>query len=436
MPVSSIKSPILSEINWIYNLILQTIKPIEQDDFIVPPILPENLAYSSYLKKVQPTLYERVILALAHCFQLAPKLFQKLQHEEMENTTSIDSFGLIAHATTGYIQPTIHTANWLCDACGIKTQFLSEHHFLFADHIIEPLIFYPSIFNTPLIFTKKAQYLFFGDIVYLPEYSKEFPAELLETSLKKEDLILPKTIFNEVNELIYWINHEAAFEKDIHLKKWIRPGIRALFYGPPGTGKSLTATLIGKETNRPVYRIDISSLISKYIGETQKNLAKVFDRGERNNWILFFDECDAIFGSRSNTGAATERGANQEIAYLLQRIESYRGIILLATNLKDNIDEAFLRRFEVSIQFVIPNVSTRIQLWHTIFSNDYIIPDNWIHNLAVTYKLGGGALVNVLRFVALYKQQNSGKLSLVVILEGIRREYSKIGQTMPNYKTP
>jgi SpoVK/Ycf46/Vps4 family AAA+-type ATPase len=207
-----------------------------------------------------------------------------------------------------------------------------------------------------------------------------------------------------------------------------------LFYGLPGTGKSLTATLIGQETNHPVYRIDLSSIVSKYIGETQKNLAKIFDRGELNNWILFFDECDAILGSRSNNGSANERGGNQEIAYLLQRIECYKGVILLATNLKENIDDAFLRRFEVSIQFTIPDIPTRIRLWTTIFSNNYSIPDDWIHNLATTYKLGGGALVNVLRFVALYKQQTSNNLSLDIILEGIRREYNKSGQTLPNYK--
>lgn len=434
MSISSIKSPILPEINWIYSLILHAIKPIDESASIMPPVLEKNLAYTKYLDKVKPTVYERVVLALAHSFQLAPKLFEKLQNEEAKNETSIDSFGLLTNSTTNLIYPTIHTANWLCDVCNIETQFLDEHHYLFSDTILEPLIFSPSIFTTPLIFTKKTQYLFFGQIEYLPEYSKDFPAELLETSLNKEDLILPKTILNEVNEIIYWIKNIHLFEKDMHLKKWVRSGFRALFFGAPGTGKSLTATLIGKEINLPVYRIDLSSLISKYIGETQKNLAKVFDRAETNNWILFFDECDAIFGSRGNTGAANERGANQEVAYLLQRIESYKGVILLATNLKENIDEAFLRRFEMSIQFEIPDIPTRLQLWKTLFSNNYSIPDDWARNLATIYKITGGTLVNILRFVSLYKEQTSKNISLEVILEGIRREYNKMGQTMPSYK--
>lgn len=432
MSISSIKSPMHAEINWMYNLIVQAVKPNGQAVNVTPPELPLELAYAKFLEEKRLTMYERIILGLGHCSQLIPRLFTRLQNEEQQNETSIDSFGLQLNTTTNLMQPTLHTANWLCDMYDIETQFIDEHHFLFADQMLTPLIYYPSMFNTPLIFTKKAQHLFYGNIEYLPEYSKDFPAQLLKTALNKTDIIVSKTIENEINELIIGINQARVFEKDKHLEKWIRPGFRALFFGPPGTGKTLTATIIGKETNSPVYRIDLSSLISKYIGETQKNLAKIFDRGERNNWILFFDECDAILGSRSNVGTANERGANQEIAYLLQRIESYKGVILLATNLKDNIDEAFLRRFEMSIQFSMPDVTTRIVLWNTIFSGEYGIPNEWVQKLATTYKLTGGSMINILRFVAMYKEMSSKEIDLTVILEGIRREYHKMGQTMPN----
>ncbi|MFM8489056.1 MAG: ATP-binding protein, partial [Bacteroidota bacterium] len=107
-------------------------------------------------------------------------------------------------------------------------------------------------------------------------------------------------------------------------------------YGPPGTGKSLTAALIGKEVKREVFRIDLSQVVSKYIGETEKNLAGVFDRASNSQWILFFDEADALFGKRSDTKDAKDRYANQEVAYLLQRIEEYAGVVILATNLKSN----------------------------------------------------------------------------------------------------
>ena len=135
------------------------------------------------------------------------------------------------------------------------------------------------------------------------------------------------------------------------MKKVLKPGFKALFHGLPGTGKTLTAMLIGKKTGLDIYRVDLSQMVSKYIGETEKNLAKVFDKAEHKNWILFFDEGDALFGKRTNTKDAHDRYANQQVSYLLQRIEEYDGLVILATNLKNNIDDAFLRRFQSIIHF-------------------------------------------------------------------------------------
>jgi SpoVK/Ycf46/Vps4 family AAA+-type ATPase len=126
---------------------------------------------------------------------------------------------------------------------------------------------------------------------------------------------------------------------------------RILFIGAPGTGKKTLAFFIGQQSGAAVYRIDLSMIVSKYIGETEKNLSKVFDAAEHKNWILFFDEADALFGKRSNVRDAHDRYANQEVAYLLQRIENYNGLVILATNMKSNIDEAFKRRFQTIISF-------------------------------------------------------------------------------------
>jgi len=124
-----------------------------------------------------------------------------------------------------------------------------------------------------------------------------------------------------------------------------------LFIGAPRTGKKTLASLIGQQSGMDVYRIDLSMVISKYIGETEKNLEKIFDAAEHKNWILFFDEADALFGKRTNVGDAHDRYANQEAAYLLQRMEKYNGLVILATNMKNNIDEAFTRRFQTIISF-------------------------------------------------------------------------------------
>ena len=127
-----------------------------------------------------------------------------------------------------------------------------------------------------------------------------------------------------------------------------------LFHGPPGTGKTLTAGLLGKIAQKDVYRIDLSMVISKYIGETEKNLARLFDKAERKDWILFFDEADSLFGKRGQVKDAHDKYANQEVSYLLQRVEAYNGLVILASNFKNNIDEAFLRRFQSIIYFPLP----------------------------------------------------------------------------------
>ena len=121
------------------------------------------------------------------------------------------------------------------------------------------------------------------------------------------------------------------------IESFLKAGYRTLFYGPPGTGKTLCATLIGKKNGMDVYRIDLSMIVSKYIGETEKNLANVFDQAENRNWILFFDEADALFGKRTSTNTSNDRHSNQEIAYLLQRIEDFPGTVVLATNLKSKL---------------------------------------------------------------------------------------------------
>ena len=128
---------------------------------------------------------------------------------------------------------------------------------------------------------------------------------------------------------------------------------RILFVGAPGTGKKTLASLIGEQLGTDVYRIDLSIVVSKYIGETEKNLELVFARAENKGWILFFDEADALFGKRTNVRDAHDRYANQEVAYLLQRIEKYNGIVILATSMKNNIDEAFTRRFQTIIRFPV-----------------------------------------------------------------------------------
>ena len=174
---------------------------------------------------------------------------------------------------------------------------------------------------------------------------------LLTTDQSWNDLVLDKETLKQVEEIKGWLKYSSPVNPDNRLKKKLKTGYRTLFYGPPGTGKALTAALIGKEFNKPVYKIDLSMVVSKYIGETEKNLELLFATAKDKDWILFFDEADALFGKRTEPKDSHDRYANQEVSYLLQRIEDYNGLVILATNMKSNIDDAFTRRFNLILRF-------------------------------------------------------------------------------------
>jgi SpoVK/Ycf46/Vps4 family AAA+-type ATPase len=227
-----------------------------------------------------------------------------------------------------------------------------------------------------------------------------FPAERLSTGLEWKDLVLHPATLRQLEEVQTFLDHGDTLLREWAMAARLRPGYRALFHGPPGTGKTLSAALLGRRTGREVHRVDLSLLVSKYIGETEKNLARVFEHAERRDWILFFDEADALFGKRSETKDAHDRYANQEVAYLLQRIESFDGVVVLASNLHRNLDEAFLRRFEAVVYFPPPRAEERLRLWREGFSPRAQITAD-LERIAAEHDLTGGAIINVIRKVSL-----------------------------------
>lgn len=262
------------------------------------------------------------------------------------------------------------------------------------------------------------------DREYKPDYNIGFPAKRITTALEWEDMILDYATLEALEEINTWIRHQHTIMEDWGLKRFLKPGYRALFYGPPGTGKTLAATLLGKKNDMDVYRVDLSMIVSKYIGETEKNLAKVFDMAENRNWILFFDEADALFGKRTSTNTSNDRHANQEVAYLLQRIEDFPGTVILATNLKSNIDEAFSRRFQSIIYFPMPDEELRAALWRSMLPKEWLGDDaKELIATAAQTELSGGSIANVVRrcAVTLIKAQKQ-MLNPVLLCDSIHRE--------------
>jgi len=265
---------------------------------------------------------------------------------------------------------------------------------------------------------------------FVPDYSANFPAKQLETKMEWDDLILSYNTNEALNELCLWLKHKHNLILLENVNKRVKPGYRTLFYGPPGTGKTLAASLIGKRFGLPVYRVDLSMVVSKWVGETEKNLQQLFNMAEHKDWILFFDEADSLFGKRTSTSSSNDRYANQEVSYLLQRIEDYPGLIILASNLKSNMDAAFMRRFQSTVLFPMPDEDTRRQLWEHSFPHDFELDEEInIREIAKKYEIAGGAITNVIRYCVLCALENGNKIIMYDDLEfAIIREFRKSGK--------
>jgi hypothetical protein len=264
-----------------------------------------------------------------------------------------------------------------------------------------------------------------------PALGPEFPAQRIETALAWDDLILHRNTLEQLQEIHKFVVHGDTLMHDWGMAARLRPGLRALFHGPPGTGKSMSAALLGKASEREVYRVDLSLVVSKYIGETEKNLARVFDSAQQRGWILFFDEADALFGKRGESKDAHDRYANQEVAYLLQRIESFDGIALLASNLRENLDDAFTRRFELVVYFPLPRPPERRRLWQRGFSAKAKLgKDVDLDALAHDHELSGGSIMNVIRQVSLTAiAEGEREIVRDDLIKAIRRELAKEGKS-------
>ncbi len=206
-------------------------------------------------------------------------------------------------------------------------------------------------------------------------------------------------------------------------------GISILFYGAPGTGKTMAAQVMANELGMPLYRVDLSQLISKYIGETQKNIGRIFEEADKCDCILLFDEADAIFTKRSDVSDAQDRYSNAETAYLLQRIEQYSGVSILATNLLQNFDDAFRRRISYMVHFPMPDAALRKELWESIFPKDTPIAGEVdALMLAQAFELSGASIKNAALHGALLAASEGVPVGMKHLLGGIENEYGKQGK--------
>ena len=256
-------------------------------------------------------------------------------------------------------------------------------------------------------------------------------ARKIEPRYTWSDIVLPDDQMAMLREIIATVRG-----RPIVLETWgvgqklaSSSGVTVLFSGPPGTGKTMAAEVVAAELSLDLYKIDLSTVVNKYIGETEKNLGRIFDEASNSNAILFFDEADAIFGKRSEVKDAHDRYANIEISYLLQRMEDYDGVTVLATNLRANMDDAFKRRLQFAVDFPFPDEAYRLRIWQALFPISVPRADDLdLTLLARRFKLAGGNIRNIIISAAYLAATNGGKISMDHLLHGARRELQKMGR--------
>lgn len=245
-----------------------------------------------------------------------------------------------------------------------------------------------------------------------------------------EDIVLPTDIEAQLREVSGYIKHKGKVYTDwgFDVKLSLGKGLNVLFSGSSGAGKTMAAEVIAKESGLDLYKIDLSTVVSKYIGETEKILKKIFLEAETSNAILFFDEADALFGKRSEVKDAHDRYANIETNYLLQKMEEHEGIVILASNFKANIDEAFLRRIHFSIEFTSPEEELREKIWIHIFPDDTPINDDVDYRFLSKFKITGGNIKNIALNAAFLAAGDSDDVRMEHIIRATKREFQKMGK--------
>ena len=404
-----------------------------------PDVEQDESPYARLIEKHNMGMEERLILILSLIPHVKPALLDLLHMKNELYDMPFTEFGGVRYDKhKGYL-PTGETAVFLLAGADLEKRFellglFQKEHFFRREGILSldsSSAREPQLYGIIRISREYLSLLTTGK-VFKPDFSPHFPAKRIVTAQDWEDLVVNDQLLNGLQEIRDYIAHGRKLKREHDFGKKIKPGFKVLFTGPPGTGKTLTATLLGKSCKMDVYRIDLSMVVSKYIGETEKNLSRVFDMAENKDWILFFDEADALFGKRSSTSDAHDRYANQEVSFLLQRMEDFDGLVILCSNFKKNIDEAFFRRFQLVLDFNIPDAHHRYILWQKSKTAEFEYGgDIDVEYLAERHELSAASIINILHYSILKCLGRDDKvIKLKDLQAGLKIERIKEGRTL------
>jgi hypothetical protein len=407
--------------------------------FPVVKIEEDGSALNNFIIQQQLTIEEYLTILIVLVPHIHPVFFENIIQEFLPKGGDFAEFGAVKGSNQRSLLPTGETVLFILAGNDMQRrlqlqQLFNADHLFYKQHILwlehvhdgEPAMSGKLLLGNEwvdkFLFNKETE----------PKFSPEFPAKKLSSHMSWDDLVLTPQTKDEIDHIKIWLSHNASLLEDKNLSRKIKPGYRALFYGPPGTGKTLTVSLLGKEFNKEVYRVDLSQVVSKYIGETEKNLEKIFSKAENKDWILFFDEADALFGKRTNVSSSHDRFANQEVSYLLQRVEDFPGLLILASNFKNNLDKAFTRRFHAMVHFPMPVAAERLLIWEKSLPQNLLVSDDVnLNDLAQRYELSGASILNITQFAALKAlHRTDNRINSYDLLLGIRREFWKEEKTI------
>ena len=440
----------------------------------LPAINHWRLPLANFILQHRLTVGEASLLLLALTPHIQPDLFDTTIDGIIPQGGNFPKLGGVRGKNTRSFLPTGETALFLLGGSDLETR-LSIQQLFNADHLFaqKKIIWLEELppgeppMSGRIILSQDYSDLFIYGKPSAPHFSMTFPAKRINEDRDWSYLVINEELQRQINEIINWLQYNDQLMNTWKMADRLKKGYRVLFHGPPGTGKTLSAGLLGNELGKEVYKIDLSMIVSKYIGETEKNLELLFARAEDKGWILFFDEADALFGKRTSVRDAHDKYANQEVSYLLQRIEDYNGLIILATNMKSNIDDAFMRRFNAVLKFPFPDASERTLIWAKSFPHECVfVKDsesimetgngkNEILNIpefVKKYEMAGGSILNAVHYASLKAVERLDKTNhaplntemngdhkkpmqpdnLVIhlsdVLQGIKKELTKEGK--------
>lgn len=399
-----------------------------------PDLSGDKTPYAQLVRHYELGADERLLVMLGLAPHVRPQVLDPFLLRNAELDRTFTEFGGVQGSHHRGCLPTGETALFLLAGNDLRQRFKAQHYFdpdhVFAAHqilVIRPADPGEPVWSGQLQLQREYLEWLTQGTASLPPFGEEFPAKPIVSREAWDNLVLRPDVMSRLDELLAWFRGGEKLMKDTPFGRRMRPGYRCLFHGQSGTGKTMAAALLAKRADRAILRIDLASTVSKWVGETSRNLARVFDRAEDQNWVLFFDEADALFGKRTQLKDAHDRYANQEVSYLLQRMDEFDGTMILATNLRDNLDTAFTRRFDSIVFFPMPGRQERLQIWSNAIDGSFkLAPAVDLPEIATRYELTGGAIMNVVRYAALMAMdQERAVIDWPYLERGIHQELSK-----------